>query len=117
MNSVVALLRTEAGRNPHDKPLTDLIGELVTRSEDFRAACARHNVRLHYSGLKHFHHPVVGDLTLAFDALQLPAQPALSLTVMTAEPGTAAEDALKLPAGWAAADEALPKEVSGPRTP
>ncbi|MFF3328493.1 helix-turn-helix transcriptional regulator [Streptomyces sp. NPDC002888] len=117
MNNTVALLRTEAGRNPHDKPLTDLIGELVTCSEDFRAAWARHNVRLHYSGLKHFRHPAVGDLTLAFEAMQLPAQPALSLTVMTAEPGTADEDALKLLASWAATDEALPKEVSGPRAP
>ncbi|MFC4502441.1 MULTISPECIES: hypothetical protein [Streptomyces] len=79
------LLRTEAGRNPHDKGLTDLVGELVTRSEDFRSAWARHDVRLSYSGQKHFRHPVVGDLTPGFDAMQLPAQPALSLTVMTAE--------------------------------
>ncbi|MCZ0990951.1 helix-turn-helix transcriptional regulator [Streptomyces diastatochromogenes] len=113
MNNTVALLRTEAGRNPHDKPLTDLIGELVTRSEDFRAAWARHHVRLHYSGVKYFHHPVVGELSLAFDAMQMPAQPSLSLTVMTAEPGTADEDALKLLASWAATDAALPTP-SGP---
>lgn len=112
MNNTVALLRTEAGRNPHDKGLTDLIGELVTRSEEFRIAWARHNVRLHYSGVKHFHHPVVGDLTLAFDAMQLPAHPSLSLTAMSAEPGSPDEDALKLLASWAAtAAEALPQEA------
>ncbi|MCD9879539.1 helix-turn-helix transcriptional regulator [Streptomyces guryensis] len=112
MQNTVALLRTEAGRNPHDKPLTDLIGELVTRSEDFRTAWAKHNVRLHYTGRKHLHHPVVGDLTLAFDAMQLPAQPGLSLTVMTAEPGSPNEDALRLLASWAAtADVALPQGV------
>ncbi|MGW5431663.1 helix-turn-helix transcriptional regulator [Streptomyces sp. NPDC004059] len=112
MNNTVALLRTEAGRNPHDKGLTDLLGELVTRSEEFRIAWARHNVRLHYSGVKHFHHPVVGDLTLAFDAMQLPAHPSLSLTAMSAEPGSPDEDALKLLASWAAtADEALPHEA------
>lgn len=112
MNNTVALLRTEAGRNPHDRGLTDLIGELVTRSEDFRTAWARHNVRLHYSGLKHFHHPVVGDLTLAFDAMQLPAHPWLSLTAMSAEPGSPHADALKLLASWAAtADQALPHGV------
>jgi transcriptional regulator with XRE-family HTH domain len=112
MNNTVALLRTEAGRNPHDKGLTDLIGELVTRSEEFRIAWARHNVRLHYSGVKHFHHPVVGDLTLAFDAMQLHAHPSLSLTAMSAEPGSPDEDALKLLASWSAtADEALPHEA------
>ncbi|MFJ1967416.1 helix-turn-helix transcriptional regulator [Streptomyces sp. NPDC087903] len=116
MNNTVALLRTEAGRNPHDKGLTDLIGELVTRSEEFRTAWARHNVRLHYSGFKHVHHPVVGDLTLAFDSLQLPAQPSLSLAAMSAEPGSPAEDALKLLASWAATSgEALPDNVLGPR--
>ncbi|MFJ3804325.1 helix-turn-helix transcriptional regulator [Streptomyces sp. NPDC090088] len=108
MQNTVALLRSEAGRNPHDKALTDLIGELVTRSEDFRAAWAQHQVRLHYTGLKHFHHPVVGDLTLAFDAMQLPAQPALSLTAMTAEPGSPNEDALKLLASWAATTDKAP---------
>ncbi|MEU6556423.1 helix-turn-helix transcriptional regulator [Streptomyces sp. NPDC046915] len=105
MSNTVALLRTEAGRNPHDKALTDLIGELVTRSDEFRTAWAQHNVRLHYTGLKHVRHPAVGDLTLAFDAMQLPAQPALSLTVLTAEPGSPNEDALKLLASWAATTE------------
>ncbi|MQY34560.1 hypothetical protein SRB17_25300 [Streptomyces sp. RB17] len=110
MSNTVALLRTEAGRNPHDKGLTDLIGELVTRSEEFRTAWARHHVRLHHTGLKHFHHPVVGDLTLVFDAMYLPAHPSLSLTAMTAEPGSPDEDALKLLASWAATtDESLPR--------
>jgi hypothetical protein len=118
MNNTIALLRTEAGRNPHDKGLTGLIGELVTRSEDFRTARARHNVRLYYSGLKHFHHPVVGDLTLAFDAMQLPAHPSLSLTAMSAEPGSADEDTLKLPASWAATtDKALPHGALGRPAP
>ncbi|MGW2935496.1 MmyB family transcriptional regulator [Streptomyces sp. NPDC001156] len=111
MNNTVVLLRTEAGRTPHDKGLTDLIGELVTRSENFRTARARHNVRLHYSGLKHFHHPVVGDLTLAFDTMQLPAEPSLSLTVMSAEPGSSDADALELPTSWAATEGMLPVDV------
>ncbi|WP_214410186.1 helix-turn-helix transcriptional regulator [Sphaerisporangium fuscum] len=117
MNNTVALLRTEAGRTPHDKGLTDLIGELVTRSTDFRTAWARHNVRLHYSGLKHFRHPIVGDLTLTFDAMQLPAQPSLSLTAMSTEPGSPDEDALKLLASWAATDATLPREVLDQRAP
>lgn len=76
----VAILRTEAGRDPHDRALTDLVGELATRSEEFRARWARHDVRLHTQGTKLFHHAVVGDLTLDYSSVPLPADPGLSLT-------------------------------------
>ncbi|WP_395398524.1 helix-turn-helix transcriptional regulator [Arthrobacter sp. UC242_113] len=104
-NTTVALLRTEAGRDPYDKALQDLIGELSTRSDEFRVRWAAHNVRLHRTGLKHFHHPVVGTLALAFDAMDLPADPGLTLTAYSAQPGSAEEDALKLLASWAASQE------------
>ena len=94
------LLRTEAGRDPYNRELSDLIGELSTRSEDFRALWATHNVRLHHTGFKRFHHPAVGDLTLAFEALPVPTDAGLTLTAMSAEPGTPAADALKLLATW-----------------
>jgi transcriptional regulator with XRE-family HTH domain len=100
--TVAALLRTEAGRDPYNRELTDLIGELSTRSEDFRTLWAAHEVRLHRTGLKHFRHPVVGDLTLAFEGLPLPDDPGLTLTAMSAEPGSASADGLKLLASWAA---------------
>lgn len=83
----VQILRTEAGRTPHDRGLTDLVGELATRSEEFRTRWARHDVRLHTGGTKVFHHPVVGDLSLDYNTLPLPADPGLSLTAYTAEPG------------------------------
>jgi hypothetical protein len=98
----VAILRTEAGRNPYDKGLTDLVGELSTRSEEFRSLWAAHDVRLHYNGTKHFQHPAVGDLDLTFDALEIPSDPGLTLTIYSAEPGTAAADGLSLLASWAA---------------
>ena len=101
-NTSVALLRTEAGRDPHNRDLTDLVGELATRSEEFRSRWAAHNVRLHRAGVKHFHHPVVGTLDLAFDAMDLPAEPGLTLTAYTAEPGSPSADALTLLASWAA---------------
>jgi hypothetical protein len=65
----VALLRAEAGRDPYDRALSDLIGELSTRSETFRTLWAAHNVRLHRSGVKHLHHPLVGDLTVAYESM------------------------------------------------
>lgn len=105
-NTTVALLRTEAGRDPHNRELTDLIGELATRSEQFRTRWAAHNVRLHHTGIKHLHHPVVGTLDLTFDAMDLPGEPGLTLTAYTAEPGTPSHDALTLLASWAATTEA-----------
>lgn len=82
-----SLLRTEAGRDPYNRGLSDLIGELATRSEDFRTRWAAHDVRLYRTGVKHFHHPVAGTVDLAFDAMELPAD-GLTLTSYTAEPGS-----------------------------
>ncbi len=98
----VAMLRAEAGRNPHDRALSGLIGELSTRSEIFRTWWAAHNVRFHRTGVKRLHHPVVGDLTLTFEALDLAADAGLRISAYTAEPGSASEDALNLLASWAA---------------
>jgi transcriptional regulator with XRE-family HTH domain len=99
-NDIVALLRAEAGRDPYDRGLSDLIGELSTRSEEFRVRWATHNVRFHRSGVKHFHHPVVGDLTLTYEALDLPASPGLTIFVYMAEPNSPSHDALNLLASW-----------------
>ena len=98
----VAILRTEAGRNPHDKDLHDLVGELSTRSEEFRTRWGAHNVRHHGTGTKRFHHSTVGELTLAFEGLEMAAEPGLTLTIYTAEPGSPSEEGLRLLASWAA---------------
>ncbi|MEU4158716.1 helix-turn-helix transcriptional regulator [Actinoplanes sp. NPDC026670] len=105
----VANLRTAAGKNPDDKGLHDLVGELSTRSDDFRRRWGSHNVRTHATGTKHFRHHVVGDLTLAWESLDLRAEPDLTLTVYTAEPGSATAEALGLLASWAmrSADQAV----------
>jgi transcriptional regulator with XRE-family HTH domain len=104
-DDAVALLRAEAGRDPYDRELTDLIGELSTRSEEFRARWADHNVRLHQTGTKRFHHPVVGELTLAFEMMELAADPGLNLLTFTAEPGSKSDEALNLLGSWAATVE------------
>ncbi len=105
VNTTVSLLRTEAGRAPGDSGLTGLIGELVTRSEEFRTAWAKHNVRLHHTGRKAFRHPAIGEITLDFDAMELPAQPGLTLTAYSAGPHTPDHDALRLLATWAATED------------
>ncbi|MFF3604272.1 helix-turn-helix transcriptional regulator [Streptomyces sp. NPDC002463] len=102
----VAILRTEAGRNPHDKDLHDLVGELSTRSDAFRTRWGAHDVRHHGTGTKRFHHKAVGDLTLAYEGLEMAAEPGLTLTVYTAEPGSPSEESLRLLASWAATEEA-----------
>ncbi len=101
-NDTVAIMRTEAGRDPYDRGLSDLVGELSTRSEEFRVRWASHNVRQHFTGKKHFRHRIVGDLHLLYEALELSADAGMTLTVYNAEPGTGTDDALKLLASWAA---------------
>ncbi|WP_203862490.1 helix-turn-helix transcriptional regulator [Plantactinospora mayteni] len=98
----VANLRTAAGKDPHDKSLYDLVGELSTRSDDFRRRWGAHNVRTHGTGVKHFHHHIVGDLTLAYESLDLRAEPDLTMTIYTAEPHSSTAHALTLLASWTA---------------
>lgn len=104
-HTTAAMLRTEAGRDPHNRRLSELIGELSTRSEEFRQVWASHEVRLHYAGVKQFHHPEVGELTLAYDRMPLPGDPGLHLNIYSAEPGTPSHDKLRLLASWAATTE------------
>jgi transcriptional regulator with XRE-family HTH domain len=103
--TTVALLRTEAGRDPFNASLTALIGELCTRSDEFRTLWAAHDVQLHRSGLKRFRHPAVGHLDLMFEAMTLEADEGLTLTAYAAEPGTPSYDGLKLLASWAATSQ------------
>lgn len=105
-----AMLRLEAGRNPSDEDLIALVGELSTRSELFRQRWASQDVRFHRSGRKRLRHPVVGQLDLDFEALELPAEPGLQLNIYTAAAGTPTADALKLLASWAASQESLATE-------
>jgi transcriptional regulator with XRE-family HTH domain len=100
----VAVLRTEAGRDPYDRGLSDLVGELSTRSETFRTRWAAHNVRFHDTGSKRFRHPVVGELSLTYETMQLAADAGLMLFVYTAEPGSKSDEALNLLASWAATE-------------
>ncbi|MCA2216953.1 helix-turn-helix transcriptional regulator [Jidongwangia harbinensis] len=102
----VGVMRTEAGRDPHDRELRDLVGELSTRSDVFRRLWADHNVRTHGTGTKRFHHPVAGALTLAYEELAITAEPGLVLHVYTAEPGSPSAERLRLLASWAATSPA-----------
>jgi transcriptional regulator with XRE-family HTH domain len=101
-NEVVAVLRSEAGRDPYDRALQDLVGELSTQSEEFRTRWAAHNVRFHTTGVKHLHHPVVGDLHLNFERMDLSVDTGLTIFAYAAEPGSSSEEALNLLASWAA---------------
>lgn len=101
-NDAAAKLRLEAGRNPHDKALIELVGELSTQSEVFRQRWASHDVRFHRSGQKRLRHPVVGQLDLDYESMELPSEPGLTLNVYTAPPESPTADALKMLASWAA---------------
>jgi transcriptional regulator with XRE-family HTH domain len=104
-DDIAAMLRSEAGSNPRDKQLIELIGELSTQSEEFRTRWAAHNVRFHRAGLKRINHPVAGTLDLDFEAMEFPAHPGLTLLAYTAAAGTPTADSLRLLASWAATAE------------
>ena len=101
-SDVVAILRSAAGRDPHDRDLSDLVGELSTQSDEFRTRWAAHNVRFHDTGIKEFHHPVVGDISTTYNRMDLAADPGLAITIYTAEPGSKSAEALSLLGSWAA---------------
>jgi transcriptional regulator with XRE-family HTH domain len=118
-NDTVGILRAEAGRDPYDRSLTDLVGELSTRSEEFRTRWAAHDVRFHRTGRKTLNHPVVGELDLEFEAMSLTSDPDLTFVAYTAEPGSATADALRMLASWAATQDhehAADKASSNPTT-
>ncbi|WP_267421967.1 MULTISPECIES: helix-turn-helix transcriptional regulator [unclassified Curtobacterium] len=107
----VAVMRAEAGRDPHDTELQELVGELSTRSEVFRRLWSAHDVRSHGSGTKRFHHPDVGELVLFYEELMITADPGTVLMVYTAEPGTPTAERLALLASWAAAPTGATADV------
>ncbi len=115
-SDTVALLRAEAGGDPYDRALSDLIGELSTRSDTFRTRWAAHNVRFHRTGVKHLHHPVVGDLRLTFESMELTADAGLRLNAYSAEPGSPSQDALNLLASWTATPHDRPAARSADST-
>src|SRR3954469_12021554 len=112
---LVGTLRSQAGRNPYDRSLQDLIGELSTRSDEFRVRWAAHNVRFHRTGTKRLHHPLVGDLELSYETLTLDADDGLRVALFTAEPGSASQQALDLLASWAAPELTETEPRSEPR--
>lgn len=104
-DDIVATLRTYAGQNPHDRGLTDLIGELVTRSDTFRSRWSKHNVRHHRTGIKRIHHPVVGDLEFSYQAMDLPSNPEWFMFAFTTEAGSSTEERMKLPGSLAVTEK------------
>ncbi|MFC3688926.1 helix-turn-helix domain-containing protein [Aquipuribacter hungaricus] len=100
----VAILRVEAGRSPHDRALSDLVGQLATRSDTFRRLWASHDVREHRTGVKSITHPVVGDLDLTYEALDLSASRGLQLIAYTARPDSPDSDALRMLASYTASE-------------
>ncbi|MFF1748116.1 helix-turn-helix transcriptional regulator [Streptomyces mirabilis] len=96
----VAALHLYAGQHPHDPQLAELIGELSLRDPDFRGWWADYDIQRRTYGTKHFHHPLVGDLTLDYEALAVAGDPDQILGIYTAEPGSPSEQVLRLLASW-----------------
>ncbi len=94
------MLRFHAGRAPLNADLTALIGELSTRSPQFRQDWADHDVHEHRTGQKTYRHPEVGDLHVAYDVLEMPGEPGISITTCSAGPDSPTEERFRLLASW-----------------
>jgi transcriptional regulator with XRE-family HTH domain len=114
---IVASLRLYAGRHPHDRALAELVGELSVQDADFRHWWADHDVFQRTHGSKEFHHPLVGDLVLRYEAFTPVDDPEQTLGVSTAEPGTPSAERLKLLASWAASAHEAPSAHNAPSAP
>lgn len=112
VEDTVATLRGEAGRDPHNRDLQDLIGELSTRSSDFRRRWGAHDVRQHTAGAKAFRHPLVGEMTLQYQVAELASEPGLTLIIYSAEPGSISETNLRLLASWTASHDLAVDDVA-----
>jgi transcriptional regulator with XRE-family HTH domain len=112
-HAAVGSLRAEAGRDPYDRGLSDLVGELSTRSQEFRVRWAAHDVKYYRSGVQPFHHPLVGDLDLDYDALEIAADPGLTIVAYTAEPHSASLQALDLLASWTLTTPSVQPDSAG----
>ncbi|SFO16960.1 Helix-turn-helix domain-containing protein [Geodermatophilus obscurus] len=112
-SELVAVLRSQAGKNPYDRALQDLIGELSTRSAEFRTRWAAHDVRFHRTGRKRLHHPLVGDLDLSYETLTLDADHGLAMSLYTAEAASPSQQALDLLASWTATPDPLEQRPVG----
>jgi len=112
-SELVATLRTEAGANPHDRNLHDVIGELCTRSDEFRVRWATHNVRFHRTGRKRIRHPIVGEMELSYETFTIDADDGLTLALYAAAPDSPSQQTLGLLASWAATPEPVESTTSG----
>ncbi|WP_406358075.1 helix-turn-helix domain-containing protein [Streptomyces sp. NBC_00658] len=111
----VAMLRIEAGRHPEDPDLTGLIGELATRSTEFRTRWATNDVRTARAGAKTFRHPLIGEVTLPYETLRIDAASSQILSVYTPQPGTPEADAIRLLASWNAESQRNNNPTAGTR--
>ncbi|MEV8148571.1 helix-turn-helix transcriptional regulator [Arthrobacter sp. NPDC080073] len=100
-----AMLRYEVGRDPLNAQMTELIGELATRSPQFRKDWADQDVHEHRTGQKVFVHPEVGAIDLTYDVFGMPGEPGLFIGTYTPETGSESADNIKLLASWGATQE------------
>ncbi|PUB26878.1 hypothetical protein C8K30_105105 [Promicromonospora sp. AC04] len=113
----MSVLRLLAGQDPTDRALTALVGELATRSPDFRTWWGGHTVRTHNTGTKRINHPVVGEMTLAFETLTIPSNSGIVVATYLAEPGTPSADALDLLRSWTASAPGSTRDMATREAP
>ncbi|MFB9966597.1 helix-turn-helix transcriptional regulator [Sinosporangium siamense] len=95
-----ALLRLDAGGRTDDPALSALVGDLSIQSEEFRRYWSDNKVHRRTTGSKDYHHPLVGDLTITYQAFTPADDSDQTLFIYDAEPGSPSETSLHLLAQW-----------------
>ncbi|MFD8762779.1 helix-turn-helix transcriptional regulator [Streptomyces mirabilis] len=97
---IVGMLHLYTSHHPHDSRLAQLVGDLSRNDPDFRRWWADHDVFRPQHGTKRYHHPLVGELTLGYEAFTPIGDPDQTLGIYTVKPGSPSEDALRMLASW-----------------
>jgi transcriptional regulator with XRE-family HTH domain len=92
----VARLRMLAGTDPGAPDLTDLVGELVPKSELFATLWERYDIKPHAPGIRLFHHPGAGDLHLGHESMPVDHSPKHRFVIFFAEPDSPDQDKVAL---------------------
>jgi MmyB-like transcription regulator ligand binding domain len=93
-------------RGPATEALADPPPPVLQRLSHRSPPSSRRS-REHITGIKQFHHPLVGDIDLTYDRLDLAADTGLTLFTYTAQPGSRPAEALNLLGSWAATPAAV----------
>lgn len=88
VTGLVTGLRQLSATEPAATDVSDLVAELAEASTDFRRLWDRYDIDLYVTGSQELRHPLVGELTIDYQVLEIQGEGGLTLMAYHAEPGS-----------------------------